>query len=167
MGQYWMPVNIDKREFVNPHKLGTGLKLWEQLVNHPGTGAALIVLQAAMPDARGGGDLVSHPVIGRWAGDRVVLVGGYAEPDDIPSSPIPADMLYACCHDREDWNRTLEHWMKHCPDIFDRAMNLNLQPFTDITDQVCEVLEKELDGKFEGDGWRSFKPNAHASTANG
>ena len=37
MGQYWLPVNLDKREFVNPHKLGAGLKLWEQLANHPGT----------------------------------------------------------------------------------------------------------------------------------
>ena len=31
MGQYWKAVNLDKREFVHPHRLGCGLKLWEQL----------------------------------------------------------------------------------------------------------------------------------------
>jgi len=40
MGQYWKPVNLDKREYVDPHKLDVGLKLWEQLASHPGTGAA-------------------------------------------------------------------------------------------------------------------------------
>ena len=56
MGQYWIPVNLDKKEFVSPHELGAGMKLWEQLANHPGTGAALIILTAAMPERRGGGD---------------------------------------------------------------------------------------------------------------
>ena len=31
MGQYWVVVNLDKHEFVMPHRLGSGLKLWEQL----------------------------------------------------------------------------------------------------------------------------------------
>ena len=56
MGQYWMVVNLDKREFVKSHTVGAGLKLWEQLAAHPGTGGALIVLCAAMPEPRGGGD---------------------------------------------------------------------------------------------------------------
>jgi len=56
MGQYWVVVNLDKKEFINPSKLGTGLKLWEQLATHPGTGAALIVLLAAEREPRGGGD---------------------------------------------------------------------------------------------------------------
>lgn len=114
MGQYWIPVNLDRKEFVDPHKLGCGLKLWEQLANHPGTGAALVVLLAAMPEARGGGDFdldanwhgperevpgkhnaspgpmpksypeIAKAVIGRWAGDRVVFVGDYSEAKDFP-----------------------------------------------------------------------------------
>ena len=56
MGQYWLPVNLDKHEFADPHDLGTGLKLWEQLGNS-GVGQALVILMAAMPEPRGGGDL--------------------------------------------------------------------------------------------------------------
>jgi len=57
MGQYWKVVNLDKREYVSPHKLGAGLKLWEQVANHPGTGTALVILCAAQREVRGGGDL--------------------------------------------------------------------------------------------------------------
>jgi len=38
MGQYWKPVNLTKREFINPHFLGAGLKLGEQVGTYPGTG---------------------------------------------------------------------------------------------------------------------------------
>lgn len=141
MGQYWMPVNIDKREFIDPHRLGTGLKLWEQLANHPGTGAALIVLQAAMPGVRGGGDLdkdrddVCRRTIGRWAGDRVVLVGDYREAGDVPGwDADPAEMYPT---EEDDDGNPLSEW-------------------TDISDDVCHVIAAELDGRYEGSGWRDF-----------
>jgi hypothetical protein len=94
MGQYWKPVNIDKREFIHPHQLGDGLKLREFLGST--TTTALGVLLAAMPERRGGGDLPDHDgtVVGRWAGDRIAIVGDYAEAGDIPGSPIPANVLY-------------------------------------------------------------------------
>lgn len=134
MGQYWKPVNLDKKEYLNPHKLGCGAKLWEQLAN-PGVGQALVILLSAMPGPRGGGDLNRDPIIGRWAGDRVVFVGDYAEDTDFQTNegdPVFSD-LYGCC--REDGEP---------------------QQFTDITDQVCAVIERELRGKFVGDGWRDF-----------
>ena len=56
MGQYWIPVNLDKKEFVHPHKLGSGLKLWEMLAAQY-VGSALIVLTAAYREHRDGGDL--------------------------------------------------------------------------------------------------------------
>ncbi len=129
MGQYWIPVNLDKREFVDPHKLGAGLKLWEQLANHPGTGAALLVLCAAMPEKRGGGDLKEDPTIGRWAGDRIALVGDYAEREDL-APEHEAESIYEKCRKGE---------------------------FLDITSQVCRVISRELEGKFVGDGWRDFE----------
>lgn len=162
MGQYWKLVNLDKKEYVDPHKVGTGLKLWEQLVNHPGTGAALIVLCAAMPEQRGGGDLdmeqnwhgperqfprdnmnpgpmpeeyaaVAARTIGRWAGDRIALVGDYAEDSDLPKK-FRASEIYDLCD----------------PEAGDKA-------WTDVSDDVARVIEHELRGRFEGAGWREFK----------
>jgi hypothetical protein len=64
MGQYWYPVNLDKKEYLYAHPLGSGLKLWEQMVTRPGTAAALIWLL--------------HE---RWYGDRVAIVGDDNERD--------------------------------------------------------------------------------------
>lgn len=179
MGQYWIPVNLDRREFIDPHKLGTGLKLWAQLANSPGTGAALLILTAAMPERRGGGDFdltenwhgperkdmtregpkvpeyeqVAARTIGRWAGDRIALIGDYAEPGDIrecakrtgrigPRRATPNESaIYGLCYAKPGTEGA----------------------FADISDDVCAVIEHELTGKFVGDGWRVFKPNENAA----
>jgi len=175
MGQYRFPVNLDKREFINPHKLGSGLKLWEQLANRDaGVGAALVVLTAAMPEARGIGDLdlqenwhgpertfpkhntspgpmpEQYPVIaartiGRWAGDRIAIVGDYAEDGDLKNSQVPASAIYGLCHSPEDGEF--------------KSDDPKAKPFADITLDVCAVIEHELNGKYDGDGWRRFKRN--------
>lgn len=172
MGQYWIPVNLDKREYIHPHKLGTGLKLWEQVANHPGTGAALLMLTAAMPETRGGGDLrledeASRKIIGRWAGDRIAIVGDYAEDSDLPEE-FEASTIYNLCSSEEEIGEVIEHWEK-CewsdePEVkatyAERAERLRESgPYTDISEAVCAVIETELDGKYSGEGWRSFKYN--------
>lgn len=156
MGQYWKVVNLDKHEYVMPHKLGSGLKLWEQLANHPGTGAALVVLCAAMPEARGGGDFdldenwhgpervdmsdagpmpeeypaIAARTIGRWAGDRIALVGDYAEDSDL-SPEHQASTIYGRCEDDGD--------------------------YADVSADVAVVIEHELHGRYVGDGWRDWE----------
>ncbi|MEM3790654.1 MAG: hypothetical protein QW260_06175 [Thermoproteota archaeon] len=106
MGQYWLICNFDKKEFVSPDRLGAGYKLWECLAN-PGPGAALIILLAAEREVRGGGDLdLDTPgaaeVIGRWAGDRVALVGDYAEDSDLPPE-WQAGSIWDKCMAGEEW----------------------------------------------------------------
>lgn len=135
MGQYHLTVNLDKREFVHPHKLASGLKLWEQLACEMGPGKALIIL-LAHPERRGGGDFdvetdVARRTIGRWRGDRIAIVGDYAEDGDLLHNAKPGDTPASEIYENEAW--------------------------TDITDDVCAVIEAELGGKFEGDGWRGFK----------
>lgn len=169
MGQYWKTVNIDKREYICPHKLGGGLKLWEQVNNPPGTPVALFILTAAMPVPRGGGDLQPHPAIGRWAGDRVFTIGDYAEDSDVPRSKIPASVLYSLCHSSDELDDQRSHLRKmmntqKCPGQRDHYRKLLRQlrgkePFNDISDMVAEVIERECMGKFSGDGWRQWIPN--------
>lgn len=76
MGQYFMIVNLDKREFLHPHKLGMGLKLWEICANH---GAGVIAYLLRKSDEGGGGDQNDENAkwAGHWAGDRLVVIGDY------------------------------------------------------------------------------------------
>jgi hypothetical protein len=106
------------------------LKLWEQLANHPGTGAALIVLLASASNGAGGGDLTGPAIIGAWRGDRIAMVGDY---------------------DNDSKYRTSQGEMTGA-EIYQAA-------WLDISDEVCAVLEKELDGKYSGDDWRTWTPN--------
>ena len=79
MGQYYLVVNLDKRQFLDPHCCGDGLKLLEFGCSGTGTLTALAVLLAD-GNGRGRGDLRSNnPIIGSWAGDRIVVAGDYAD----------------------------------------------------------------------------------------
>lgn len=203
MGQYWIPVNLDKKEFIHPHKLATGLKLWEQAANFPGTPCALLILTAAYYEKRGGGDLdltenwhgrertfpkynvapapmfseIDYPkiaaaVCGRWAGDRIAIVGDYAENSDL-APEHEAKTIYDRCHAETETAHSTQviegvygYWVQQDA-IYDGEPDPNrgmwryskeIAPpeFTDISEMVCKVIEHELKGKFEGEGWRDF-----------
>lgn len=132
MGQYHYPVNLDKKQFVHPHRMGTGLKLWEQLANSPGTAGALVVLLASGSNGAGGGDLEEAAIVGTWCGDRIAFVGDYDEGSVylVDGKPLTGAKIYEACSEGA---------------------------WTDVSDDVCEVLENELNGEFEGSGWRTFK----------
>ena len=155
MGQYWKAVNLDKHEYVTPHALGAGAKLGEQLGTH--IGSALIILCAAMPERRAGGDfdldsnyygparidahsgsapiveaynVVAKRTIGRWAGDSIALVGDYAEDTDLDLKHEASKIYHQCTDESGTW--------------------------TNVTSDVAAVIEHEYGGKFAGDGWRTF-----------
>ncbi len=81
MGQYHKVYNADKREYIHAHRIDNGLKLMEQ-VGCDGSTADAVFFLLANSNGRGGGDANPHPFIGRWAGDRIVVQGDYAEPTD-------------------------------------------------------------------------------------
>lgn len=155
MGQYHVVVNLSKREYVNPHSLGCGAKLWEQLANGNigSTGGALLILLACS-NGRGGGDLdtvenwhgpertfpehnvcggpmpegypaIATRTIGRWAGDRIAVVGDYADDGDL-APEHRAGTIYGLCREGG------------CPRVQDN------EGFTDISDDVLAVLTHEL-----------------------
>ena len=124
MGQYHHLVNIDKKEVVNPHGLGLGLKQWEHNGNFNGTLAdAMYILMMTSP-ARGGGDYPATDISSRWAGDRVVVLGDYTEDSDLPSIPN-AGSLYS-----------------------------ESDGYTDITDMVASAFEQVFKVRITGDGWK-------------
>lgn len=93
MGQYHGLFNIDKREMLFPHELGFGAKQWEH-TGFPGSLSDILYALCAYPERRGGGDFdndnAEFPEFtngvfkGRWHGDRVAVVGDYAEFGDLP-----------------------------------------------------------------------------------
>ena len=80
MGQYYKVVNITKKEFLHPHKFGDGMKLLEFGSSGRGTMMGLSILLSS-GNGNGGGDLypAENPIIGSWAGDKVVICGDYAD----------------------------------------------------------------------------------------
>jgi len=81
MGQYFLLVNLDKREYIDPHKIGGLLKLWEWCANDF---CRILPFLLRKSDSTGGGDLrgpEGYDYAGRWAGDRVVLIGDYDSSD--------------------------------------------------------------------------------------
>ena len=79
MGQYYRTVNLDKKQYLHPHKFDDGLKLMEFASSSCGTLRALAILLAD-GNGRGGGDLRSEDeLVGSWAGDRIVITGDYAD----------------------------------------------------------------------------------------
>lgn len=104
MGQYHYVLNLDRKEYLHPHRFGDGLKLLEFGSSGEGTMTGLAVL-LAVSNGRGGGDLsmqeydrdkgemvytaervrvLDEYVVGRWGGDRIAIVGDYYAEADIP-----------------------------------------------------------------------------------
>jgi len=93
MGQYHYVCNLDRKEFLHPHRMGDGFKLLEFGCSGDGvmTGLAILLVTS---NGRGGGDLsldadrrgelIAEYVVGRWAGDRIAIIGDYHEPGDVP-----------------------------------------------------------------------------------
>jgi len=83
MGQYYLTVNLDKRQYLHPHRFGEGLKLLEFGCSSEGTMTALALLLSD-GNGRGSGDLrvkdgaEEARLVGSWAGDRIVVCGDYA-----------------------------------------------------------------------------------------
>ena len=95
MGQYHGLFNLDKREMVFPHELGYGAKQWEH-TGFAGSLSDVLYALCAYKDARGGGDFgndnsdfkefANGVFKGRWHGDRVAVIGDYAEIRDLPEA---------------------------------------------------------------------------------
>lgn len=93
MGQYYKVVNLDKKQYIKPHAFDDGAKLLEFGCSSGGTMLALALLLAS-GNGRGGGDhRSSDPVIGSWAGDRIVIAGDYG--DDGLFTDDPERNLYS------------------------------------------------------------------------
>lgn len=134
MGQYHVLVNLSKREFVHPYSLGDLFKLREMANTPAGMGVAMMILLTCS-SGRGGGDFPGDSVVGRWAGDRVALVGDYAEDDDLPAE-FEASVIFGLCR-------------REGEEDDDEIILAPASSYADISDLVKPVIEAVCDMKFE------------------
>ncbi len=140
MGQYYKIVNLDKEEFLDTYTFTDGAKLLEFGCSSEGCLTALAILLAD-GNGRGGGDLHSdNPIIGSWAGDRIVVAGDYADEQKFLS--VDQIAKHKMLNDGEDPN-LYDHAVEHFKDISEKALIAMLD------DQfIYEVYEKaDLYGK--------------------
>ena len=76
MGQYHKVYNVDKKQYIHGHRIDNGLKLFEQVGFPKSTADALFLLVA---NTNGDGGSFRHTMFGKWAGDRIVVQGDYAD----------------------------------------------------------------------------------------
>ncbi len=75
MGQYYTICNLDKKEFLDPHRFGTGIVLAGIGRTGDGVMSGLTILLALS----GRGAHRGGPIYGRWAADRIAIIGDYFE----------------------------------------------------------------------------------------
>ena len=84
MGQYWINMNEDRKEYIKPHTFGDGAQLMDFAV---GEGSILTGLTLLLADkttnGRGDGDFFddneNDVIVGRWHGGRIKIVGDYGD----------------------------------------------------------------------------------------
>jgi hypothetical protein len=102
MGQYFAVYNLDKEQVINPGRWGDGLRLREFGSSSCGVLLALAALLAHGNEY--GGIHSHHEMIGAWAGDRIAIIGDYAdlsgfEADLAQFTDVSEHILQALCED--------------------------------------------------------------------
>ena len=102
MAQYFAVYNLDKEQVILPGRFNDGQRLREF-----GSASCGVLLALAAPLAHGneqGGLHSQHEMIGTWAGDRIAIIGDYADvtefEEDLASfTDISEHILQALCED--------------------------------------------------------------------
>jgi hypothetical protein len=158
MGQYHIPVCVEAEEGLSPSDLGCGLKEGEQGFTRPGTPAALVALVCA----RGGNmpaDCSQSPIVGKWAGKRVLIQGDYAEDTDIPNwDGPPLSLLYRAMENQEERDKLVAYREKIRSEGMDYpSIDFSSVPFyADIGPEVAAFIEAACNVRFFGENWRTF-----------
>ena len=171
MGQYYFPVDLDKLEYLHPHKFGDGLKLREFGESGCGTMFALAAL-LSNGNGRGGGDIFSptyfkaeeayfaaedrkevkfpnatklnSQLIGSWAGDRIVIGGDYADPYKFIPTKYKKELYNRCLADqqtRSDIDKISQKTLKQYAKNQCNIFHFAEYFCKDISDDIIQVLK--------------------------
>ena len=147
MGQYYYVANLDKKQFLCPHKFNDGAKLMEFAHSTQGTLLAMSVLLAD-GNGRGGGDLDLEPrqdkrkLIGSWAGDRIIIAGDYADPHNFLTKKEVNKIRSAL--KKEKYYQEHPEYIESCLNVYSSC---RYSIFEDISFEIIKLLisAEELD----------------------
>lgn len=148
MGQYYLIANIDKEEYLYSHIFGDGLKLLEFGLSGEGMMAGLAILLAD-GNGRGGGDLNSDdPLIGSWAGSRIVITGDYADegkflPKAVAKKPCTCDDCKKSDAEKGKKKKSKPPNLYHYADAFYTDISKKVLMCMAANSYICENLVKE------------------------
>ncbi len=146
MGEYFRIVNLDKKEYIDPHECEGGVKFWEVVVN------------PKMPQLLA---YILNNYDGIWAGDRITIIGDY----DQGFSGVEKCTIYELCINQnspdfeEGFNsinkRRSERGIKpvNKSDLFKEVSRDIIKEFNDYT-QYEECKIEPRDYKEETKGYR-------------
>jgi len=161
MGQYFLIVNLDKKEYLHPHKLASGLKFWEILASNSATRALAFLLRQSSEG--GGGDYGKatyqedkKSYCGRWAGDKITIVGDYDNSKIYEKCCTESEMLQhnKWCFEEHHLDQVLTK-----KDLFKDITDKMLQQYNDF----IEIEEYQVEVK--SDGWREKKKKSDSKKA--
>lgn len=139
MGQYYHPINITKKEYLNPHLFGDSLKLLEFSRSEDGVMTALALLLAS-GNGHGGGDLYRTPA----------MDGGGVYGNQGPYEPYP--------HERIEEEFSTEHgkeppktYRTIVPKIVGRWAGDQIVIAGDYMDRGVHLTPDMIEGKTYGD----------------
>jgi len=164
MGQYYLTVNLDKGEYLDPHKFGDGLKLLEFGDSASGTMTGLATLLAD-GNGRGGGDLHSeNPIIGSWKGDRIVVAGDYADPNNFIPEALKDELFSRMLEGQREREAYKDGTIDEETAIKYAKSNCNLyhlarEFYEDVSEKVIEAMADDefLKEELENRKHRSYK----------
>jgi hypothetical protein len=102
MGQYVAIYNLDQQQVINPGRFNDGLRRRELGSSSCGV---LLALTALLAHGNEHGGIRSDPeIMGTWAGDRIAIIGDYADLSGFPENlvrftDISEHILQALCED--------------------------------------------------------------------
>jgi len=102
MGQYFKVINKTKKEILNPHTFGSGLKLWE-IINSRGEilqGLALLLAEGHQKYDKNYQPIKSD-IIGRWKGDKISIMGDYVEHEVVKDGEVKLQNFWESMYDDE------------------------------------------------------------------
>ena len=144
MSEYFRIVNLDKKEYLDPHECEGGVKFWEVVVN------------PKMPQLLA---YILNNYDGIWAGDRIAIVGDYDE----SWSGVEKCSIYELCMNQnipefeENFNdlnkRRNERGIKpvNKSDLFKEVSRDIIKEFNDYTQtEDCKIEPRDYEAEKEG-----------------